>query len=109
MEMLEALDVATKIWPMPVEIADAIPFPDDYEHASYDADAVHRFWRLLTEVDRVMNNFRERFIGKASPIHVFWGPSTWPTPDSRGVPLHPTREGSPTAALTSCGRPTPTR
>lgn len=73
MGMLDELDVATDIWPMPVEIAGAIPFPDDDVHASYDADAVHRFWLALVEMERVLKVFRSRFVGKSSPVHVFWG------------------------------------
>lgn len=71
--LLDDLGVATGIWPVPVEIPDAIPFPDDHVHASYDADAVHRFWRALVEMERVLKVFRTRFVGKASPIHLFWG------------------------------------
>ena len=55
------------------ELPDAIPFPDDTTHSSYDADAVQRFWRALVEIERVMKVFRSRFVGKASPIHFFWG------------------------------------
>jgi hypothetical protein len=54
-----------------VEIA--TPFEDDEIHASYDADAVHRFWCALVMADRVLTDFRARFIGKASPVHFFWG------------------------------------
>jgi hypothetical protein len=73
MAMLDDLDVATDIWPVPVEIAGAIPFPDDELHASYDADAVHRFWLALVEMDRVFKVFGTDFVGKASPVHLFWG------------------------------------
>ena len=72
-EALEDLDVATEIWPVPVEIPGAIAFADDDVHASYDRDAVHRFWLALVEIERVMKRFRARFVGKASQIHVFWG------------------------------------
>ena len=72
-EMLDELEVATEIWPVPVEIPGAIPFIDDRTHASYDADAVHRFWLALVDIERVMKTFRSRFVGKASPVHVFWG------------------------------------
>jgi uncharacterized protein DUF5996 len=71
--MLDELGVATAIWPMPVEIPDAIPFPDDRTHDSYDPEAAHRFWLALVEMERVLKRFRSRFIGKASPIHLFWG------------------------------------
>lgn len=73
MDLLDELGVGTEIWSMPVEIAGAIPFPDDTIHASYDADAVQRFWAALVEMERVMKTFRSRFLGKASPIHYFWG------------------------------------
>ncbi len=57
----------------PNEVEPAIPFADDREHASYDAEAAQRFWRVLLQVDRVFNRFRARFIGKSSPVHFFWG------------------------------------
>jgi hypothetical protein len=67
------LDLETHIWTMPVEIPDAIPFDQDSVHASYDAEYVNRFWRILVQVDRLLNQFRSRFIGKVSPVHFFWG------------------------------------
>jgi hypothetical protein len=73
MSMLTALGVATEIWSMPVEIPGAIAFPDDRTHASYDADAVRRFWLALVDIERVCNVFRGRFVGKSSPVHLFWG------------------------------------
>ena len=73
MALLVDLGVETEIWPMPVEIPGAIPFPEDHDHDSYDADAVHRFWLALVEMDRVLNVFRARFVGKSSPVHLFWG------------------------------------
>jgi hypothetical protein len=73
MAMLTDLGIGTDIWTMPVEIPDAIAFPDDHEHASYDPDAVQRFWLALVEIERVLGEFRGRFIGKSSPVHLFWG------------------------------------
>ena len=73
MARLEALDLPVKIWTMPVEIADAIPFEQDTQHASYDPDAANRFWRALVQCDRVFQRFRGRFLGKVSPVHFFWG------------------------------------
>jgi hypothetical protein len=58
---------------MPVEIEGAISFVDDHVHASYDPVHAHRFWTLLVQTERVLQEFRSRFIGKASPIHLFWG------------------------------------
>jgi hypothetical protein len=73
MSMLADLGVATNTWPMPVEIPGAIPFPEDRVHASYDAGAVRRFWLALVDIERVLKGFRSRFVGKSSPVHVFWG------------------------------------
>ena len=71
--MLAELGVDVDILGRPVEIPDATPFADDTAHASYDREATERFWRALVEIDRVLDVFRGRFIGKASPVHFFWG------------------------------------
>jgi hypothetical protein len=73
MAALADLGVAVKIWTTPCEIADPIPFEQDHTHASYDPDAVHKFWRILVWTDQVFKEFRAGFIGKASPVHFFWG------------------------------------
>ncbi len=73
MGRLRALGLDVRIWTMPVEIAEPIPFEQDREHASYQPDYVHRFWRVLVEADRVLQAFRGGFVGKASPVHFFWG------------------------------------
>jgi hypothetical protein len=72
-ESLRDLDLDVSIHGRPNEVEEAIPFAEDRKHASYDAVAVHRFWRALLQVDRVFKRFRARFIGKASPSHFFWG------------------------------------
>ena len=72
-DLLRSLDIASHIRPVPTEITDITPFPKDREHASYDADAAHRCWRVLAGADRVLKDFRGRFIGKSSPSHFFWG------------------------------------
>jgi len=74
MEVLGALNIEVRIWPVPVEIPDPIQaFPENKEQASYDSEAVERFWRALLQVHRVFTDFRARFIGKVSPVHFFWG------------------------------------
>ncbi len=73
MAALAALGVTVTVYPRPNEVADATPFPDDVAHRSYDPDAAQRFWRALVQADRVMRAFRARFLGKASPVHFFWG------------------------------------
>jgi hypothetical protein len=73
MAALRSLGIAVKIWTMPVEIPNPIPFDQDRTHASYDPDYANRFWRILVSVDAIFKEFRGRFIGKASPVHFFWG------------------------------------
>lgn len=71
--VLQALGVGAKIRGVPVEIETAIPFAEDTHHASYDAVAANRWWRAMVQTDRVFQEFRGRFEGKASPSHFFWG------------------------------------
>jgi len=71
--MLRSQGIDTKIWKMPVEIPDPIPFDQDKTHASYDSAVVHKFWRILASSSDVFHDFRALFIGKSSPVHFFWG------------------------------------
>jgi hypothetical protein len=73
MTTLAAMGIPVKIWTMPQEFANPIPFDKDTTHKSYDADAANRFWRALMCIDPVLKEFRGRFIGKSSPVHFFWG------------------------------------
>src|SRR4026209_621342 len=73
MEALRQAGIEVRIWKMPVEIPDPIPFDEDEQHKSYDPEYVNRCWQLLRSSERVMQEFRSRFIGKCSPVHFFWG------------------------------------
>ena len=73
MDALHGLGLDVQIWKMPVEIPDPIAFDQDEQHASYDPEYVNRCWRILRSSERVMQDFRSRFIGKCSPVHFFWG------------------------------------
>jgi hypothetical protein len=88
---LRALDLETRIWTMPVEIADPIAFEQDHTHAAYDPAKVTRFWRALAQIDQVFTVFRSRFLGKASPVHFFWGSFDLAVTrfSGRPAPLHP--------------------
>ncbi len=70
---LRRLDIDVHIWTMPSEIENAIPFDKDRTHAQYDHVYVERFHQALLQASRVMAEFRARFLGKASPVHFFWG------------------------------------
>lgn len=73
MDMLRTLAIEVQITAKPDEVPEPIPFAEDHKHASYDAEAVNRFWRILVQVDRVFKKFKTQFIGKCSPVHFFWG------------------------------------
>ncbi len=73
MGALASLGIALKIWKMPVEIPNAIPFDQDTQHASYVPEYANRFWRILVCSEAIFKEFRAGFIGKASPVHFFWG------------------------------------
>jgi hypothetical protein len=91
MAALAALNVTVTVFPRPNEIADAIPFPEDVRYRPYDAGAAQRFWRALVQADRVMRRFRSGFLGKASPVHFFWGAADLAVTrfSGRTAPLHP--------------------
>ncbi len=73
MHALQSMGVQVEIWTVPVEVDERIPFEQDQMHTAYDPEYAHRFWRVLLQADRVMQEFRGRFCGKASPVHFFWG------------------------------------
>jgi hypothetical protein len=72
MGRLRQLGLETHIWTMSVEIPDAIPFEQAHTHASYDPGYVHRFWRILLQVNRLLTRFRGQFLSKGSSVHFFW-------------------------------------
>jgi hypothetical protein len=73
MACLRSLGIEVKINPTPDEFDDTTPFGEDRHHASYDQESVERFRRILIDSDRVLKEFRSRFLGKCSPVHFFWG------------------------------------
>ncbi|HLH08139.1 MAG TPA: DUF5996 family protein [Terriglobales bacterium] len=73
METLHAMGIEAKIWHMPVEVPDPIPFDVDTKHTSYNPEFAQRFWRILTNCDTLFKRFRSSFLGKVSPVHFFWG------------------------------------
>jgi hypothetical protein len=71
--LLRELGIDVLIWPMPVEVQSPVRFDQDREHRSYDAASVGRWWRVLSQVDATLKEFRGEFLGKCSPVHFFWG------------------------------------
>ena len=73
MMTLTELDISVTIDEMPNELPDPVRFSEDNVHASYDPEAVKGFLQILVNCDRVFKQFRTGFLGKASPVHFFWG------------------------------------
>jgi len=73
MASLRSLSIEVSIYRVPVEFDDLTPFDQDQHHASYDAEYVDRFRRILIQCERVFKEFRCEFLGKCSPVHFFWG------------------------------------
>ncbi|MGH7000145.1 MAG: DUF5996 family protein [Stellaceae bacterium] len=90
-DLLNGMGIAVVINEMPNEVPNPIRFSQDRSHAAYDAAAAHRFWRALVQADRVFKHFRSGFLGKASPVHFFWGSFDLAVTrfSGRTAPLHP--------------------
>ena len=89
--LLHELDVLVSINDLPSELEHPVRFPEDHVHASYDAAAARRFWRVLVASTRVFSHFRSGFLGKVSPVHFFWGSFDLAVTrfSGRRAPLHP--------------------
>jgi hypothetical protein len=98
MAALHDLGIDVHIYTMPAEFPDPIRFDQDTVHASYDAEAVGRFWRILQWSDTVFKEFRAGFIGKASPVHFFWGSFDLAVTRFSGRPAPPRPGADPVTA-----------
>jgi len=91
MAMLARAGHDVRIHAAPNEIDPAIPFAEDREVRAYDADSARRLHGALLAADRVLRLFRSSFLGKASPVHFFWGSFDLAVTrfSGRPAPLHP--------------------
>jgi hypothetical protein len=91
LETLAGLNIPVAIDVHPNELPDATPFPHDTAVRDYDPALAHRFWQALVQCDRVFKRFRTRFVGKCSPVHLFWGSFDLAVTrfSGRPAPLHP--------------------
>jgi hypothetical protein len=92
---LHALGIEVAINEVPNEVPDPVPFSRDRTHRSYDAAAVHAFWRVLIQADRIFKQFRTGYLGKASPVHFFWGSFDLAVTRFSGRPAPPHPGGVP--------------
>jgi hypothetical protein len=97
MAALRALGISVSLWTTPVEVEDRTPFEQDHTHAAYDPEYAQRVWQILAQASRVLTQFRARFVGKASPVHFFWGAFDLAVTrfSGRPAPQHP---GAPNVA-----------
>jgi hypothetical protein len=88
---LAQLGIVPRIDKIPNELPEAIPFDEDTVHRAYDKDSAQRFWRVLLRSHEVFSHFRTSFLGKASPVHFFWGSFDLAVTrfSGRPAPLHP--------------------
>jgi len=95
MQALADLGIDVRIGELPSEIPGAIPFSRDRAPRAYEAEQANRFWRVLVQADRVLKLFRTGFIGKASPVHFFWGSFDLAVTRFSGRPAPPHPGGVP--------------
>jgi Family of unknown function (DUF5996) len=91
MRLLGKLGVQVEISPMAVEMPERVLLDQDARLCRYDGDWANRFFRALLQADRLLKEFRGRFLGKASPVHFFWGAGDLAATrfSGRPAPLHP--------------------
>jgi hypothetical protein len=70
---LDEMGLPVKIWPVTVEMPSPIRLDNDTQDRSYDREYAYRFWQILVQVARVFTASQCAFVGKASPVHFFWG------------------------------------
>jgi len=73
LEKLQDLHIPVQIHGAPNELDPAIPFAEDHREQHYDHHEMQLLWKAFIEVHKVFQEFRARFIGKCSPVHLFWG------------------------------------
>jgi hypothetical protein len=90
-DILHGAGLEVRIWPVPVEVPDATPFPDDVAPGGYDPEQARALHGALVDAHRVLTRFRAGFVGKASPVHFFWGGFDLATTrfSGRPAPTHP--------------------
>lgn len=73
LDLVRSLGGTPRLHGRPNEVPEAIPFAEDRAQRPYDEDAVARFFQALVRINFVLQRFRTGFIGKVSPVHLFWG------------------------------------
>ena len=89
--MLESHGLPSRFHGRPNEVADPVRFADDTAPRPYDPDAAERLHLALEHIVPVFERFRAGFLGKASPVHFFWGSFDLAVTrfSGRAAPQHP--------------------
>ena len=90
-DALDRIGAPSDFHGVPNEVEDAVPFAQQTEAGAYNAQAVQDFWRALVAIDGVFKTFRTGFLGKSSPVHLFWGSMDLAVTrfSGRVAPVHP--------------------
>lgn len=90
-DLLRSLGGTPSFHGRPNELPNPIPFAEDGEPRPYDAEAVTRYFHALVSVVPVFEAFRTGYIGKVSPVHLFWGSFDLAVTrfSGRDAPMHP--------------------
>ena len=91
LEALAHLDIAVRIHTLPNELPAVVAFDRDETVRDYRPEHARTFWLQLVQAHRVLSQFRSAFVGKASPVHFFWGSFDLALTrfSGRGAPRHP--------------------
>ena len=91
MAMLAEAGHPVRIHTAPNEVEPATPFTEDSQARTYEPESARRLLGALLDADRVLRHFRSAFLGKASPVHFFWGSFDLAVTrfSGRAAPLHP--------------------
>jgi len=89
--VLARLGAPTRMHHAPNEVPDPVAFREQTAAGAYDPAAAQDFWRALAACDAVFEDFRTSFLGKVSPVHLFWGSLDLAVTrfSGRSAPVHP--------------------
>ncbi len=90
-DKLASIGIMINIHASPNEMEPAIPFAQNTVNKSYDPEVANSLWQAMIKVNEVFHQFRSEFIGKVSPVHLFWGAFDLAVTRFSGqpAPLHP--------------------
>jgi hypothetical protein len=90
-EALRSVGAPTTFHGSSNEVPDPVPFVDQTAEGAYDPNAAHDYWCALRAMLPVFSQFRAEFLGKSSPVHLFWGSFDLAVTrfSGRPAPLHP--------------------